>query len=331
MGPQRVRGPAPGAPFPVHGGLVERFLGAHSSPDAPRDGILAHALACCAAYAYGDLETVATIAGRLGLPGNGAVRVAQTVDAMLVFSTAYLLQSRCGRVVILCYRGTEPTNLGNWIADADVGSERMAVGGERLRVPSGFHRNMRATRWAVLEELNAALEGRSLLDRGARVESPMEALYVTGHSLGAAMAVLFALSITAREEHRDIAERLRAVYTFGQPVTTGEPLPAAAAELGRRLHRHVVGTDPVPKLPPASWCPLAHFGREWQFADGRWAESATPVAQLRNLPEARRALWAVATGAWRRGAFTSIQDHAPHRYIAALQPEGCITELGDRP
>jgi hypothetical protein len=237
--------------------------------------------------------------------------------------------------VVLCYRGTEPANLGNWLADADVGTEWTGAGDERLRVPSGFHRNMRATRWAVLKELEAALAGRSLLDPdGARVERPMEALYVTGHSLGAAMAVLFAISIATRPEHREMAERLRAVYTFGQPLTTGEPLPPAVAELGRRLHRHVVGSDPIPQLPPASWCSLAHFGREWRFTQGRWAESAEPAAQLRSLPEARRALWALATGAFRRGAataFASVQDHLPHRYVAALQPEGCVTELGDRP
>lgn len=330
MRAERVRGQAPGAPFPVHGGLVERFLGAHASPDAGRDEALAHALACLAGYAYSDLDTVSTIAGRLGLPEHAAVRVAQVVDSMLVFSTAYLFQSRCGRVVILCYRGTEPSNLGNWLADLDVGSQRMTLGGERLRVPAGFLRNMRATRQAVLDELAAARDGRSLLDPDERVERPMEALYVTGHSLGAAMAVLFALSIVSDPESRGVAERLRAVYTFGQPVTTGEPLPSIAAELGRRLHRHVVAADPVPALPPASWCPLVHFGHEWRFGDGAWTESAVPVAQAARMPPARRALWALARGAW-EPALSSARDHTPHRYIEALQPEGRVTELGDRP
>ena len=182
---ERTRGPARLAPFPVHEGLVERLLAAHASPDVPRDEVLAHALGCCAGYAYGDLDTVVTIASRVGLEECAGVRVTQVVDAMLVFSTAYLLQSRCGRVVILCYRGTEPANLGSWLGDADVGTASMAVGGERLRVPAGFHRNVRATRWAVLQELGAALEGRSLFDSGARVDHPMEALYVTGHRLGA--------------------------------------------------------------------------------------------------------------------------------------------------
>ena len=121
MRTERARGPARKAPFPVHDGLVERLLGAHAAPDAPRDEVVAHALGCCAGYAYADLDTVTTIASRVGFEECSGVRVSQVVDAMLVFSTAYLLQSRCGRVVILCYRGTEPSNLGNWLGDAEGG------------------------------------------------------------------------------------------------------------------------------------------------------------------------------------------------------------------
>lgn len=326
MRTQRIQGPARLAPFPVHEDLAERLLAAHASPDAPRDEVVAHALGCCAGYAYADLDTVATIASRIGLEECAGVRLTQVVDAMLVFSTAYLLQSRCGRVVILCYRGTEPSNLGSWLGDADVGSATMAVGGERLRVPAGFHRNTRATRWAVLRELGAALEGRSLFAPAARVDRPMEALYVTGHSLGGAMAVLFALSIAQAPECRAVAERIRAVYTFGQPLTAGVPLPSAAREVGRRLHRHVLPGDPVATLPPASWCHLAHFGREWRFAHGGWAEAPAPVAQLKSLP---RALLAFAPGKPPRPP-SSIREHAPDRYLAALQPEDRVTELGDR-
>ena len=82
----------------------------------------------------------------------------------------------------------------------------------------------------------------------------------------------------------------------------------------------------MPALPPASWCGLAHLGREWRFADGGWAEAPAPVAQLKSLP---RALLTLAAGKLPHGP-SSFREHAPNRYLAALQPEDRVTELGDR-
>ena len=327
---ERMAGTAGGKPFPVYEDLVSRLLAAHHPGGGGRDATAAHVLGICAGYAYADLETVSTMMGRLGLEGCACARISQTVDAMFVFSTAYLVQSRCGRLVILCYRGTEPANLANWVADADVGSESITLGGERLAVHSGFHRNVRATRWAVLRELELALQGKSLLDPEESVEHPAQALYVTGHSLGGAMAVLFALSLAGSEEHRALAEQLRAVYTFGQPLATGAPLPAAAGEVARKLFRHVAPRDPIPALPAAPWGRLAHFGEEYCQTEGGWQRSATPVAQLENVRDIPRSLLALFAPAKRRESSRySMAEHTPHHYLAALRPAGRITELGD--
>ena len=128
--------------------------------------MVAHVLGTCAGYAYSDADTVAMMMTRLGLDANACVRVAQTVDAMFIFSTAYLIQSRCGRVVILCYRGTEPATLGNWLGDAEVDFESSTLslndGAHAIKVHGGFHRNVRATWSTVLGELTLALrDGRS--------------------------------------------------------------------------------------------------------------------------------------------------------------------------
>src|SRR5688572_8609086 len=110
---ERVVGPQWVAPFPVYPDLVGDLLASGESDR--RNATVAHVLATCASYCYADLDTVATIAARLGMDGCSCVRIEQTVDAMYIYSTAFLVQSRCGRVVILCYRGTEPTNLGSWL------------------------------------------------------------------------------------------------------------------------------------------------------------------------------------------------------------------------
>ena len=175
----------------------------------------------------------------MGLPGHACVRIAQTVDAMFIFSTAYVFQSACGRVAILCYRGTEPGQLGNWLGNADVGPQSSSLslsdGAENVRVHAGFHRNVRATQWAVLHELTAAVEGRSLANHDAAVDHPLEALYVTGHSLGGAMAALFALTVRGNSAHRAIADRLRAVYTFGQPMAVAGPLSRTTERIGTQV------------------------------------------------------------------------------------------------
>lgn len=320
-----------GRPFPVYEGLAESLLAAHGPGDSGRSALVAHVLGTCAGYSYSDIETFSTIMARLGLENHSCVRIAQTVDAMLIFSTAYLVQSRCGRVAILCYRGTEPTNLGNWLGDADVGPETITLGSDALRVHSGFYRNVRATREAVLGELTAALQGRSLLDPEVSVEHPLEALYVTGHSLGGAMAALFAIILAAAPEHRAIADRLRAVYTFGQPLATGAPLPEAAKAVGEKLYRHVFIRDLVPALPAAPWGQFAHFGREYRYESGEWQLAEIPVAQLENLREIPRSLLAFFATAKRRDASRhSMAEHGPHHYLSALRPKGRVTEFGDQ-
>src|SRR5512138_955290 len=267
MDVDRIPGRTCGPPFPIHERLVDLLAPGHPGGAVERDATAAHVLAACAGYSYADTETFATIVSRLGLDAQACVRISQTIDAMFVCSTAYLVQSCCGRLVVLSYRGTEPQNLGNWLGDADVGSESSVVpvdeGVHAPRVHAGFHLNVRATWWGVMEELTRALHGRSLLDPTRTVEHPLEALYVTGHSLGGAMALVFALIVGGNRAHRSIAERLRAVYTFGQPMVTARPLPPVTERIGTKVFRHVVPLDPVPTLPPVAYGPFVHWGQEY--------------------------------------------------------------------
>jgi len=327
---ERLSGSACAAPFPVYRGLVDEFRDAHAEGAGARNATIAHALAVCAGYSYSDTPTVAMMMSRLGFDLGACVRIAQTVDAMTIFSTAYVIQSRCGRVVILAYRGTEPANIGNWLADADVGSAAMKCGDRSLRVHAGFYRNMRATRWQVIEELRKAAAGKSLLDEGRDVEHPMEALYVTGHSLGGAMAILFALSIAVDESSRDVADRLRAIYTFGQPLAVGETLPPRLAAIGEKTLRHVSARDVIPALPAAAWGRLTHFGHEYRNVGGEWKLADVAVQQLQTLRELPRSIFAaLETVARRKPSRYSLADHRPHEYIGLLRPPGRLSELGD--
>ena len=327
----RAKGGRCGSPFPVYEDPVTNLLAAHRGADAERDATVAHILATGAGYAYADIETMATIMSRLGLSDHSCVCVDQTIEAMYVSSTAYLVQSRCGRVVILTYRGTDPSSLGTWLGDADVEWDSAPLAGTAVNVHSGFYLNLRATWVAVLQQLNLAQQGRSLVDPDMTLEHPMEALFVTGHSLGGALALLFALFVTANPGHAGIADKLRAVYTFGQPMAIGEPLPDIARALSPRIIRHVLARDIVPSLPPAGWGRYAHTGQEYRYEDGTWHRQEQPTPQLEHIGEISRALLAGAAPASRRRAsHYTLADHGPHRYLAALRPAGRVTEFGDR-
>src|SRR5262249_48415114 len=137
-------------------------------------------------------------------------------------STAFLVQSQCGRVLILCYRGTQPANFINWLTDVDVNPEKVSFAFQDLKAPielhGGFYRNVRATRFAVVTALQRALKGQSVRENGKEMKNSLEALYITGHSLGGAMACLMGVMLSMEPVYQGLAEKLKAVYTFGQPM-----------------------------------------------------------------------------------------------------------------
>lgn len=330
--------PATATGFPVYDDLVERVLRVREHPD----DTLAHLLAVCAGYAYSSADTVAAMAARMGLAGNRCRMVAQYVDAMFIWSTAYLVQSADGRLVVLAYRGTEPARVVNWLTDADVSPERIALAfpgtqAATYAVHAGFYRNVRATRYEVVAALERALDGRSVLADGEPVAHPMEALLVTGHSLGGAMAALFGTMLVRDPRFARLAATLRGVYTFGQPMV-GEPAFARACAadpaLAGRVARYVFRHDVVPHLPPRESGPFEHFGTELR-SSGEWpwapAEQASQQSGLlAGIVETPLAFVARRLPALRGVPFHySIDDHGPQHYVAALTPPGVPNEFGD--
>src|SRR5271165_7423860 len=105
-----------------------------------------------------------------------------------------------------------------------------------------------------------------------RAEVPVEAAvnpelhgsirhHVCGHSLGGAMAMLFALKLASDVHHRAVAGRVRAVYSFGQPLTVLMPLPPGIEASHPNVFRHVLLRDPIPALPSGTWGPSFTWGR----------------------------------------------------------------------
>jgi hypothetical protein len=325
------------ATFPVYKKL-EDILG--QATDHP-DKVVAHVLATCAGYAYSDASTLAMIMARMGLESNHCREISEVVDGMLICSHAFLVQSSDGRVVILCYRGTEPLNFINWLTSTDVNPETVAIPFAdppvSFQVHGGIYRNVRATRHEVIHALHRALDGRSVRAKGKAMPQRMESLYITGHSAGAAMAAMMAVMLRTEAAYEPIADKLRAVYTFGQPMI-GEPGLAQACDRDDVLHdnviRYVYGSDVVPQLPPTVSGPFAHFGQELHCGPDSTATPVDhPTQQLGNLAGLAIAPMAFITHQlrlFRNLPFhQSWYDHLPHHYITALTPAGVNSEFGD--
>lgn len=325
---------------PIIVGLEELLLNAPA--DGP-DACIAYALATLSTYAYSDLETLAGMATRLGLPNNRCRKLEVEVDALFVRSTAYLIQSADGRVVLLVYRGTSPTSAVNWLGDIDIDPQKIEIDldgdgvGDDVTVHRGFYRNVRATGWEVVRGLRRAAAGQAVTGDESAELGPMEALYIAGHSLGGAMASLSAIllhTINAPE----IAGRIRGVYTYGAPMV-GDPRLAELCDapelLGGKVFRYVYGNDVVPQLPPKASGKFRHFGREFRckLGEGDWEESRKAVGQLHSLlqlAELVPSFLARQVSVLRDLPFqASLADHLPAHYLDALAaPIGVRTEFG---
>jgi lipase (class 3) len=188
----------------------------------------------------------------------------------------------------------------------------------------------------VVEALQRALSGQSVIPGGGAVPRPMQALYVTGHSLGGAMAALMGVMLVTDPAYAPIGAKLRAVYTFGQPML-GEPRFASECAdhpfLGRNVIRYIFQRDVVPELPPTASGDFAHFGPELRYVDGAWTSDAAPAKQLSNLlelPGAAAAFVAQQLRLFRKLPFQhSIYDHMPRHYLAALKPPHVSSEFGE--
>jgi hypothetical protein len=289
-----------------------------TTPGQP-DAKARHVCSVLAGWSYSDTQTVADMMTRLGLEGSRCRMFNATNNAMLIRSTAYLVQSHSGRVALLSYRGTDPFDLSTWAADYDVNPTAIKVPVARTgaqpgsTVHGGFYRNQRSSWYDVAIGLKHAIAGESILadldpsPRGAEKLRPLEALYVTGHSLGAAMAGIAAFRIATDPEYGKVIWPLvRAVYTFAQPMIGNTAFGQSCGAIPGFIERyfvHVYGRDVVPHLPPLIAAgDFAHFGNMFvsQPSAGKLVEQSTewvraqkpilPVGEISQLVAAVLAL-----------------------------------------
>jgi triacylglycerol lipase len=136
--------------------------------------------------------------------------------------------------VFVSFRGTEPINVDDWLSDVNFHQRKL-----HASVPGLVHGGFAL---ALEEIMQPMLDAVVELSGGDRTR-----LFVTGHSMGGALAVL-AAALLRFEAGRNVA----AVYTYGQP-RVGDPEFSSAFDtiLGGVTFRYVNDLDIVPHVPPA--------------------------------------------------------------------------------
>jgi hypothetical protein len=218
------------------------------------------------------------------------------------------------KVLFVAFAGTDPVDLANWITNFNFAADAQGIHG-------GFAHALNA----VWPELSALV---------AKSQLP---LFVVGHSLGGALAVLF-----AERAMDELATNVAAVYTFGMPRVGGELFSRQVNDaIGSRIYRFVHGLDVVPTVPPSE-LGFRHVGRgifckrHTKFRESVLSNRSDDQPQFRNsvVTSVRDRLQRVQAGALLHPATrldlvgqisrvlpTGIADHLPDRYWRALETQ----------
>jgi triacylglycerol lipase len=195
---------------------------------------------------------------------------------------AYLLTN--GTITVLSFRGTEVTEKSDVLADLKSGKNIEACGG---KVHVGFKGEINKL-WPSITAALAANPGN---------------VYVTGHSLGAAMATIAASRMQ---------DRVTALVTFGSPrVGNAEFVKSVTVE----HYRVQNNCDDVTKVPFKLMGFEHHGTHKYMNFHGEFRD-LTPWQQIKDM--ARSRLKARAKGQKYIGVF----DHMMANYIAKLEKAG---------
>ncbi len=206
-------------------------------------------LAQASQAAYLDQPAARSTAARLGFPNF------EWIDLTEWFLGLHAFVASCDTHAILAFRGTQDTR--DWMDDLQATPARFSWlfegAAEVGDVHAGFGHALRDA-W---DKINAALEiVAPRPDKNASLatlaSAPQPTFWITGHSLGGALAVLSGAAFSFLPD--DTIRPVSGIYTFGQPRVGLHPFCASYDQiLQSKTFRFVNKQDLVPRVPFRGW------------------------------------------------------------------------------
>jgi len=139
---------------------------------------------------------------------------------------AFICQSKTA--LLLSFRGTEPKKVIDWLTDLKFKQETKLEG----EVHEGFYQALDYIYQEILTYIQTHGKGKTI--------------WITGHSLGAALAVLASARLLINDQIKT-----QGIYTFGEPKVGNKDFSDNYDRLlGQVLFRYVNNNDIVPRVPP---------------------------------------------------------------------------------
>jgi triacylglycerol lipase len=195
-------------------------------------------------------------------------------------------------LIVVVFRGTQ--DLLDWRTNVNAAWTELQGG---VKVHSGFVRAYYTIRDGLFASVIRLLKAKS------------RPVYITGHSLGGALAVM-ATAELANHDEAEVRDSIAACYTFGCPKAGDRTFDQYVKV---PLYRITNGVDLVPAVPPI-FSGYKHVGDTRYFGK-------PGISPLRRPPNVFQKLWRTFWGLlqiWRTRAIIGIADHSMNVYVAKL-------------
>lgn len=225
------------------------------------------------------------------------------LDMRLTDTQAFLF--RRDNNLILVFKGTQ--QLSDWKTNLKIRLKEFTVLADQEAVPptGRVHRGFLDAWQSVEKQVVYYLK---------KWRTPETKLWVTGHSLGGALAAVATISLETQ------GFEVSGLYTFGQPrVADWKLVNYMNARMGDRIVRYVNNNDIVPMIPPQiiPWVPTRVYGHMGQFR--YFNDSGSLRRQSFMFQRFPDRLFGMIRAIVTSGTPDAVDDHKMEFYVANLQ------------